>query len=67
MDGKPYAGPVWLGAGKHVFQRTAGGGRVAIFLNDAYSKGFSPLFDLDDKLVKELGTLPAGKKNVELQ
>jgi hypothetical protein len=67
LDGKPYTEPVWLGAGSHVFHRTEGGGRVDIFLKDAYSKGFSPLYDVDDKFVKELGTLPAGKKNVELQ
>jgi hypothetical protein len=67
LDGKPYAGPVWLAAGKHTFHRTAGAGRVAIFWNGAYAKGFLPLFDAADKIAKEEGTLPKGKKDEELQ
>jgi hypothetical protein len=67
LDGQPYTGPVWLGAGKHQFTRTSGGGRVAIFLKDASEKGFSPLFDLDRQLIKNLGSVPKDKKNQELQ
>jgi hypothetical protein len=67
LDGKPYTGPVWLAAGKHEFRRTAGSGRVALLLDDAYQKGFRPQFDSDEDWVKQLVTLPAGKKNVELQ
>jgi hypothetical protein len=52
LDGKPYTGPVWLTAGKHEFDRTAGNGRVAVFWNDAYQKGFLPLFDADETLLK---------------
>lgn len=67
LDGKPYAGAVWLAAGKHEFLRTAGGGRVAVFLGDAYSHGFLPLFKAEEKVIKEVGTLPKDKKKVELQ
>jgi hypothetical protein len=67
LDGKPYAAPVWLAAGKHTFHRTAGAGRVAIFWNGAYAKGFLPMFDAADKIAKEEGTLPKGKKEEELQ
>jgi hypothetical protein len=67
LDGRPYTGPVWLAAGKHEFQRTGGGGRVAVFWNGAYSRGFRPLFNADDKIVKEEGTLQAGKKSAEMQ
>jgi hypothetical protein len=63
LDGKGYAGAVWMAAGRHVFQRTAGTGRVAIFLSEAYNKGFLPLFDEDDKVIKEVGTSTKEKKD----
>jgi hypothetical protein len=62
LDGRPYSGPVWLSQGRHEFQRTGGGGQVAIFLADAYTKGFRPLFDEEARLLKEVGTL-SGKRN----
>ena len=61
LDGKPYTGPLWLAAGRHEFARAGGGGRVAIFLNDAREKGFSPLFEVDDQLVKVLTTASSDK------
>jgi hypothetical protein len=61
LDGKPYAGPVWLAAGRHEFVRTSGGGPVGIFLGDAYAKGFSPLWDEHETLLKEVGTAATGK------
>jgi hypothetical protein len=68
LDGKPYAGPLWIAAGKHVFQRTSGGGRVAIFLNAALLKGFSPLYDVAESNLKNIGTLRLGKRGTpELQ
>jgi hypothetical protein len=67
LDGSPYTGPIWLSAGKHEFHRTAGAGRLAVFWNGAYSKGFLPTFNAAEKIAKEEGTLQAGKKNVELQ
>ena len=66
LDGKPYTGPVWLAAGRHEFHRTEGRGRVAIFLNDAYVKGFAPQFDEAEKLQRDFGT-PAHKTGPELQ
>jgi hypothetical protein len=62
LDGKPYTEAVWLSPGRHEFRRTSGSGRVAIMLNDAHSKGFSPLYDMEDLIVREIGTLPKGKK-----
>jgi hypothetical protein len=67
LDGKPYTGPVWMGAGSHVFRRTGGSGRVGIILGDAHSKGYSPLYDAADHLEKDLGKLAKGKKKAELQ
>ncbi len=68
LDGKPYTGPIWLAAGKHQFHRTSGGGRVAIFLNDAYAKGFTPLYNIAEEVAKTFGTAPEGKRNgAELQ
>jgi hypothetical protein len=61
LDGKPYTGPVSLAAGPHEFVRTAGGGRVAIFLADVYAKGYSPLYEVAEKLVKSVGTAETGK------
>ena len=56
LDGAPYSGPVRLEAGRHVFHRTAGAGRVAIFLDRALEAGFHPLFDLAERdLARELG------------
>ncbi|HEX4085885.1 MAG TPA: hypothetical protein VHY22_13310 [Chthoniobacteraceae bacterium] len=63
LDGKPYTGPVWLAAGTHTFHRTSGNGRVAIFLADAAEKGFKPLYDLADELMKERGTFTPDKRN----
>jgi hypothetical protein len=54
---------VWLAPGRHEFRRTGGSGRAAIFLADAHDKGFSPLFDADETIVKEQGTLPKGRGN----
>jgi hypothetical protein len=56
LDGRPYTGPLWLAAGPHEFVRSAGSGRVAIFLADVYAKGYSPLYDVADQLVKSVGT-----------
>jgi hypothetical protein len=61
LDGKPYTGPVWLAAGRHDFTRTGGGGPVAIFLGDACAKGYSPLWDEHETLVKNVGTATTGK------
>jgi len=63
LDGKPYTEPAWLSPGRHVFRRTAGSGRVAIFLADAHNKGFSPLFDAAETITREQGTLPKGRGN----
>jgi hypothetical protein len=63
LDRKPYTEPVWLAPGRHEFRRTGGSGRAAIFLADAHDKGFSPLFDADETIVKEQGTLPKGRGN----
>jgi hypothetical protein len=62
LDGKPYAGPAWLAAGPHQFSRTGGNGRVAIFLAQAFDKGFTPLYDLADELMKDRGTLRLNKR-----
>ena len=62
LDGKPYTGPVWLSPGSHEFRRTAGAGRVAIFLNDACIKGFRPLFDRSESIIREFGTPQPGRK-----
>ena len=56
LDGKPYAGPAWLAAGRHQFHRTSGSGRVAILLKDVCDKGFSPLFDAAELVTREVGT-----------
>jgi hypothetical protein len=66
LDGKPYRGPVWLAAGAHEFRRTSGGGRVAILLEDAYSKGFLPLYKTADEIAKDYGT-PTDNRPAELQ
>lgn len=66
LDGKPYTTPVWLAAGSHQFHRAAGAGRVAIFWNGAYSKGYLPMFTAADKISKLEGTLQNGKA-AELQ
>ena len=60
LDGAPYLGAVRLAAGRHVFHRTSGGGRVAIFLDRALAEGFHPLFDASEKFVKMEQT---GKKH----
>jgi len=57
LDGKPYTDPVWLTPGKHEFHRTGGSGRTAIFLGDAYKKGFSPMFDAADAHATKSGNL----------
>ncbi len=67
LDGRPYTAPIWLAAGSHEFHRTAGTGRVAIFWNGAYSKGFQPMFNAADKIARQEGTLPGSKKKAELQ
>src|SRR5271170_3451252 len=67
LDGRPYTGAVWLKEGRHEFQRTAGGGRLAIFLNDAHVKGYSPLFDTAEQIFKVFGTPEPGKRGAELQ
>jgi len=67
LDGKPYTGPTWLAAGKHEFDRTVGSGRVAVFWNGVYEKGFLPMFDSSEKLLKLEETQPKGKKKAELQ
>jgi hypothetical protein len=53
LDGAPYVGAVRLAAGKHVFHRTAGGGRAAIFLDRAATEGFHPLFDASERFIKK--------------
>lgn len=52
LDGVPYAGPVRIDAGRHVFHRTSGAGRVAIFLDRALAQGFHPLFDKSEKVIE---------------
>jgi len=52
LDGTPYTGPVLLTAGHHVFQRSAGEGRVAILLDTAVAEGFRPQFDEAEKFIK---------------
>jgi hypothetical protein len=52
LDSAPYTGPVRLLAGHHVFQRTAGEGRVAILLDAAVEQGFRPQFDVSEKFIK---------------
>jgi hypothetical protein len=52
LDGAPYLGPVRLAAGHHLFHRTSGGGRAAIFLDRALADGFHPLFDASEKFIK---------------
>jgi hypothetical protein len=49
LDGATYVEPVRLEAGHHVFHRTSGGGRAAIFLDRAQAEGFHPLFDVSEK------------------
>jgi hypothetical protein len=49
LDGAPYLGPVPLNPGHHLFRRTSGGGRAAIFLDRAQAQGFTPLFDVSEK------------------
>lgn len=59
LDNRPYTGPAQLEAGRHVFHRTSGEGRVAIFLGRALEKGFRPLFDDTEKFGQ---TLNLGKE-----
>jgi hypothetical protein len=63
LDGKPYTQPVWLATGKHQFVRTSGGGRISIFLAEAYAKGYMPHYDIAAQVEKEFGTRPKPKKN----
>ena len=65
LDGRPYTGGIWLGKGAHEFRREGGAGRMAIFLNDAYAKGFRPLFDAAEFIVKDVGTEPPGREGRE--
>jgi hypothetical protein len=51
LDGAPYRGPARLEAGHHVFHRTSGAGRAAIFLDRAAAAGFHPLFDDSEKFI----------------
>jgi hypothetical protein len=51
LDGVPYKGPVRLAAGHHVFHRTSGRGRAAIFLDRALAAGFLPLFDESENMI----------------
>jgi hypothetical protein len=67
LDGKPYAGAIWLAAGQHEFRDSAAETRVAIFWDNAFQKGFLPRFNLDAHLVKEEETEPAGKRTIEEQ
>lgn len=53
LDGVPYAGPVRLEAGHHLFRRTSGGGRAAIFLDRALAEGFHPQFDAWESMMKD--------------
>jgi hypothetical protein len=53
LDGAPYSGAVRLQTGHHVFQRTAGTGRAAIFLDKALAAGFHPLFDASEKFIEK--------------
>jgi hypothetical protein len=56
LDGAPYTGPVRLEAGHHVFTRTSGDGRVAIFLDRAQAAGFQPMFDASERFIKKEGS-----------
>jgi hypothetical protein len=51
LDGVPYNGPARLEAGHHVFHRTGGSGRAAIFLARALDAGFQPLFNASEKII----------------
>ena len=62
LDGQPYSGPVWIGAGSHVFRRTGGSGRAGIMLADACTKGYTFLFDKDERIVHTLGALPPKRR-----
>ncbi len=42
LDGVPFHGPVMLEAGPHEFVRTKGQGRLAVILDRAVEKGYSP-------------------------
>ena len=53
LDGAPYRGPVRLDAGHHMFHRTSGAGRAAIFLDRALAGGFQPLFDASEKIIAQ--------------
>jgi hypothetical protein len=53
LDGKPYNNALLLKAGQHTFQRTAGTGRAAIFLNRALENGYKPLFDVSENFLKK--------------
>ncbi len=53
LDGAPYGGPVPLAVGHHIFHRTSGGGRAAIFLARALDAGFHPLFDASEKIIAQ--------------
>ena len=69
LDGKPYAGPVWLAAGKHTFNQTRAAGRVAIILSDVLTHGFRPQYEAAIRNIKDIATLPPErvKKGPELQ
>jgi hypothetical protein len=67
MDGKPCAGAVWLAAGKHEFHRSGGSGRIAVFLADAYGKGFLPNFDDADRLASPAEGASAGRNEPEAE
>jgi hypothetical protein len=53
LDGAPYLGPVRLIPGHHLFHRTSGTGRSAIFLDRALAAGFHPLFDAAEKIIEQ--------------
>jgi hypothetical protein len=53
LDGAPYTGPAALAAGHHLFRRTAGTLRAALFLDRALAAGFHPLFDASEKFIAQ--------------
>jgi hypothetical protein len=54
VDGVEYQGAVRLKTGPHRVERTAGEGRLAIFLGRAAALGYRPLFDQSEELIKRM-------------
>ena len=55
LDDRPYEGPVFLAAGQHSIQTTAGTGSVAIVWARAIDRGFDPFYRLSPEEKRESG------------